>query len=57
MRTTKEVPAPRLLVVDDKEGSVVEPCIGYLRRKVDQGEPRLIHTFRGVGYVLRIPPP
>ena len=36
-------------------GSVVEPCVSYLRRKVDQGEPRLIHTVRGVGYVLRIP--
>jgi two-component system, OmpR family, response regulator len=39
------------------EGNVVEPCVSYLRRKVDQGEPRLIHTVRGVGYVLRIPPP
>ena len=39
------------------EGNVVEPCISYLRRKVDHGEPRLIHTIRGVGYVLRIPPP
>jgi len=36
---------------------VVEPCVSYLRRKLDQGEPRLIHTIRGVGYVLRIPPP
>jgi two-component system OmpR family response regulator len=39
------------------DGNVVEPCISYLRRKVDQAEPRLIHTIRGVGYVLRIPPP
>jgi two-component system OmpR family response regulator len=38
------------------EGNVVEPCISYLRRKVDQTEPRLIHTIRSVGYVLRIPP-
>jgi two-component system, OmpR family, response regulator len=37
--------------------NVVEPCVSYLRRKVDQGDPRLIHTIRGVGYVLRIPPP
>ena len=28
--------------------------IGYLRRKLEaSGEPRLIHTVRGVGYVLR----
>jgi two-component system, OmpR family, response regulator len=39
------------------EGNVVEPCVSYLRRKVDQGEPRLIHTIRGVGYALRVPPP
>jgi two-component system, OmpR family, response regulator len=39
------------------DGSVVEPCVSYLRRKVDQTEPKLIHTIRGVGYVLRIPPP
>jgi two-component system, OmpR family, response regulator len=39
------------------DGNVVEPCVSYLRRKVDQGEPRLIHTIRGAGYVLRIPPP
>jgi two-component system OmpR family response regulator len=38
-------------------GNVLEPCVSYLRRKIDQGEPRLIHTIRGVGYVLRIPPP
>jgi two-component system OmpR family response regulator len=38
-------------------GNVVEPCISYLRRKVDQTEPHLIHTVRGFGYVLRIPPP
>lgn len=28
--------------------------IGYLRRKTEAtGEPRLVHTVRGVGYVLR----
>ncbi len=28
--------------------------VGYLRRKLDEpGAPQLIHTVRGVGYVLR----
>ena len=32
--------------------------IGYLRRKTEQeGEPRVIHTIRTVGYVLRETPP
>ena len=35
------------------DGGVVETYIGYLRRKVDQSEPKLIHTIRGVGYTLR----
>jgi two-component system, OmpR family, response regulator len=35
------------------EGGVVETYIGYLRKKLDTVEPRLIHTVRGVGYVLR----
>jgi two-component system OmpR family response regulator len=35
------------------EAGVVESYISYLRRKVDDVEPRLIHTVRGVGYVLR----
>jgi two-component system response regulator MprA len=35
----------------------LEVYIGYLRRKLeDAGEPRLIHTVRGVGYVLREEP-
>ena len=37
------------------DGNVVESYISYLRRKVDITEPRLIHTVRGVGYVLRAP--
>ncbi len=37
------------------DDSIVESYISYLRRKVDFVEPRLIHTLRGVGYVLRLP--
>ncbi|HJR38517.1 MAG TPA: response regulator transcription factor, partial [Nocardioidaceae bacterium] len=32
----------------------LEVYVGYLRRKTEAGdEPRLIHTVRGVGYVLK----
>jgi two-component system OmpR family response regulator len=34
---------------------VVESYVSYLRRKIDTTEPRLLHTVRGVGYVLRGP--
>ena len=34
----------------------LEVYVGYLRRKTEAaGEPRLIHTVRGVGYVLKEP--
>lgn len=36
--------------------NVVESYVSYLRRKIDTSVPRLIHTVRGVGYVLRLPP-
>ena len=37
----------------DPQTNVVEACICRLRDKVDQdSEHRLIHTVRGVGYVL-----
>ena len=36
----------------------LEVYVGYVRRKLEQeGEPRLLHTVRGVGYVLRETPP
>jgi two-component system response regulator MprA len=39
-------------------GNALEVYIGYLRRKTEaDGELRLIHTVRGVGYVLRETPP
>jgi two-component system, OmpR family, response regulator len=37
--------------------NIVETYIGYLRRKVDTGEQKLIHTMRGAGYVLKAPRP
>jgi DNA-binding response OmpR family regulator len=39
------------------EGNVVDVFVGYLRRKLEaEGEPRLIQTVRGVGFVLRAEP-
>ncbi|HEU5475735.1 MAG TPA: response regulator transcription factor [Actinophytocola sp.] len=39
-------------------GNALEVYVGYLRRKTEaDGESRLIHTVRGVGYVLRETPP
>jgi len=39
------------------ESGIVESYISYLRRKIDADAPvALIHTRRGVGYVLRLPP-
>ncbi len=37
------------------EPGIVESYISYLRRKIDADSPPLIHTKRGIGYVLRAP--
>ncbi len=37
------------------ESTIVETYISYLRKKLDPLGPPLIHTMRGVGYVLRSP--
>ncbi|MGH9086937.1 MAG: response regulator transcription factor [Acidimicrobiales bacterium] len=37
------------------EANIVETYISYLRKKVDELEPPLIHTVRRVGYSLRLP--
>src|SRR6266511_1990919 len=40
-----------------RDSNVLEVYVGYLRRKLEtEGEPRVIHTVRGVGYVLREDP-
>ena len=57
-------PLPRDVIMDRVWGWESEPTsnslevfVGYLRRKTESGgEPRLIHTVRGVGYVLRSEP-
>lgn len=36
------------------ESNVLEVYVGYLRNKLEaNGEPRILHTMRGAGYVLR----
>ncbi len=35
--------------------NVVETYVSYLRKKIDEDEPALIHTVRGFGYVIREP--
>ena len=38
------------------ESNIIEVYVRYLRAKLEQeGEQRLLHTVRGVGYVLREP--
>ncbi len=42
----------------DPGSNTLEVYIGYLRRKLESGGgTRLLHTVRGVGYVLRAPTP
>ncbi len=35
--------------------NIVETYVSYLRKKIDRFDPPLLHTVRGVGYVLRRP--
>jgi two-component system, OmpR family, response regulator len=37
----------------DRDDTIVETYISYLRRKLDRSGPPLIHTIRRVGYTLR----
>jgi two-component system response regulator MprA len=52
---TREVIFDRVWGYDfGPESNSLEVYIGYLRRKIEAGgEPRLIHTVRSVGYVMR----
>ena len=37
------------------QSNIVELYIGYLRKKIDNLDPKLIHTIRGAGYVIKAP--
>ena len=37
------------------QSNIVELYVGYLRKKLDSVEPKLIHTVRGAGYVMKAP--
>jgi two-component system response regulator PrrA len=38
----------------DVDTNVVDVLVGYVRRKLEGGgEPRMLHTVRGVGWVMR----
>jgi two-component system copper resistance phosphate regulon response regulator CusR len=62
MRRTGEV-LPRSLIASqvwdmnfESDTNVIEVAMRRLRAKVDDGfEPRLLHTVRGMGYVLEVP--
>ena len=39
----------------DPLSNIIDVYVNYLRKKIDAGrEPKLIHTVRGVGYVLQV---
>ncbi len=52
---TREIILDRVWGMDfEGSSNVMEVYIGYLRTKLEaEGEPRLIHTMRGVGYVFK----
>jgi two-component system response regulator MprA len=54
---TRDAIRERVWGIGDSFGSnTLDVYIGYLRRKTEAvGEPRLIHTIRGVGFVVRQP--
>jgi two-component system, OmpR family, response regulator MprA len=52
---TREIILDRVWGIDfEGSSNVMEVYVGYLRVKLEaKGEPRLIHTVRGVGYVFK----
>jgi DNA-binding response OmpR family regulator len=39
----------------DSMTNIIDVYVNYLRKKIDAGrEPKLIHTVRGVGYVMKV---
>ncbi len=52
---TREIIMDRVWGLDfEGSSNILEVYVGYLRAKLEAaGEPRLIHTVRGVGYVLK----
>jgi two-component system response regulator MprA len=52
---TREIILDRVWGMDfEGSSNVMEVYVGYLRTKLEaEGEPRLIHTVRGVGYVFK----
>jgi DNA-binding response OmpR family regulator len=39
----------------DTTTNIIDVYVNYLRKKIDAGwEPKLLHTVRGVGYVLKV---
>ncbi len=52
---TREIILDRVWGMDfEGSSNVIEVYVGYLRAKLEaEGEPRLIHTIRGVGYVFK----
>ena len=52
---TREIILDRVWGMDfEGSSNVIEVYVGYLRAKLEaEGEPRLIHTVRGVGYVFK----
>lgn len=51
---TREVISDRVWGYDEGTANSLDVYVGYVRRKTEEGgEPRIVHTVRGVGFVAR----